>query len=53
MELASFADVRDLERARMAAERILADDPKLDAARHALLKGRVDAFWQSAIADVS
>ena len=53
MELASFADVRDLERARMAAERVLAEDPKLDSAKYVLLKGRVDAFWQTAIADVS
>lgn len=53
MELASFADVRDLERARMAAERVLAEDPKLRSATYALLRGRVDAFWQSAIADVS
>ncbi|HEX5164629.1 MAG TPA: ATP-dependent DNA helicase RecG, partial [Thermomicrobiales bacterium] len=53
MELASFADVRDLERARMAAERVLAEDPKLDSAKYALLKARVDAFWQTAIADVS
>ncbi|MEX2315084.1 MAG: ATP-dependent DNA helicase RecG, partial [Thermomicrobiales bacterium] len=53
MELASFADVRDLERARMAAERLLAEDPKLELGKHALLKGRVDAFWQTAIADVS
>ena len=53
LELASFADVRDLERARMAAERVLAEDPKLESARYALLKGRVDAFWQTAVADVS
>jgi ATP-dependent DNA helicase RecG len=53
MELASFADVRDLERARMAAERVLAEDPQLESAKYALLKSRVDAFWQTAIADVS
>ncbi len=53
MELASFADVRDLERARMAAERVLAEDSTLASAKYALLKGRVDAFWQTAIADVS
>ncbi len=53
MELASFADVRDLERARVAAERVLSEDPKLDSAKYALLKARVDAFWQTAIADVS
>jgi len=53
MELASFADVRDLERARMAAERVLAEDPRLESEKYRRLKARVDAFWQSAIADVS
>jgi hypothetical protein len=37
----------------MAAERVLAEDPQLESAKYALLKSRVDAFWQTAIADVS
>jgi ATP-dependent DNA helicase RecG len=53
LQMASFADVRDLERARAAAERILAADPELRLARHALLRARVDAFWARTVADVS
>jgi len=53
LELAAFADVRDLERARAAAERILAEDPELATARYALLRARVDAFWARAVVDVS
>jgi ATP-dependent DNA helicase RecG len=53
LHLSAFADVRDLERAREAAERVLDDDPELATARHALLRARVDAFWQSTVADVS
>ncbi|HAX23504.1 MAG TPA: hypothetical protein DCX80_00505, partial [Chloroflexi bacterium] len=53
LELAAFADVRDLERARAVAERILEEDPTLGSARYALLRARVDAFWARAIVDVS
>jgi ATP-dependent DNA helicase RecG len=53
LQLAPFADVRDLERARMAAERILADDPELSRSEYALLEARMRAFWTSTIADVS
>ncbi|HMM41611.1 MAG TPA: ATP-dependent DNA helicase RecG, partial [Thermomicrobiales bacterium] len=51
LDLAAFADVRDLERARAAAERILAEDPELASAKHALLRARVDAFWARAVMD--
>jgi ATP-dependent DNA helicase RecG len=53
LQMASFADVRDLERARAAAERILAADPELRLAQHALLRARVDAFWARTVVDVS
>lgn len=53
LQLASFADVRDLERARRVAEQILADDPELSTDTYLRLKARLDAFWASAIMDVS
>ena len=53
LSMASFADVRDLERARRAAERILAEDPRLATGKWALLAARVSAFWSTAVADVS
>lgn len=53
LHLAGFADVRDLERARIVAEQILAEDPELASARYALLAARVDAFWSGGGADVS
>jgi ATP-dependent DNA helicase RecG len=53
LSMASFADVRDLEKARAAAEAILAEDPQLASERWALLAARVSAFWSSAVADVS
>jgi ATP-dependent DNA helicase RecG len=53
LSMASFADVRDLEKARAAAERILSEYPQLSSQRWALLAARVSAFWSSAVADVS
>ena len=53
LDLAMFADVRDLERARAVAERILEEDPNLESARFALIRARMDAFWKRAIVDVS
>ncbi len=50
--LSSFSDVRDLERARNVAERILSEDPGLNTARFALLRARVAAFWSQALLDV-
>lgn len=53
-QLADFADVRDLERARHEAEQILLDDPELERAEHALLRARVERFWSNvASAEVS
>ncbi|HLT20057.1 MAG TPA: ATP-dependent DNA helicase RecG [Thermomicrobiales bacterium] len=46
-QLADFADVRDLERARAEAEQILASDPALEKAEHALLRARVERFWRT------
>ena len=53
LTMSAFADVRDLERARSVAERILQEDPALETRRYALLRARVDAFWERAVADVS
>ena len=53
LSMASFADVRDLEKARAAAEGILAEDPQLVTAKWALLAARVAAFWSTAVTDVS
>ncbi|HUG16607.1 MAG TPA: ATP-dependent DNA helicase RecG [Thermomicrobiales bacterium] len=53
LQLASFADVRDLERARRVAEQILAEDPELATVAHTLLRRRMESFWASATLDVS
>jgi hypothetical protein len=51
--MAAFADSRDLERARAAAEQLLAADPELAQRQHGLLRARVDAFWSAPVVDVS
>ncbi len=51
--LASFGDIRDLEKARAEAERILDSDPGLGRKEHALLGAKVDGFWATAITEVS
>ncbi|RIK47250.1 MAG: DNA helicase RecG [Chloroflexi bacterium] len=53
MQFSAFADVRDLERARSLAERILSEDPDLAGAQYARLRARVEAFWADSVADVS
>ncbi len=52
-QLADFADLRDLERARNEAEMILAGDPELMRPEHRYLKARVDRFWSTAVTEVS
>lgn len=44
----SLADTRLLHAANLEAQKILAEDPKLETADHALLKAKVDAFWADA-----
>jgi ATP-dependent DNA helicase RecG len=53
MQFAGFADVRDLERARIVAEQVLKEDAQLASAKYARLAARVDAFWIDAVADMS
>ena len=54
LDMASFADVRDLEKARTAAETVLAEDPELGSAKYVLLSAKVASFWASpVVADVS
>ena len=52
-QLADFADLRDLERARDEAEHILQDDPELSRPEHRFLSARVDRFWSTAVTEVS
>ncbi len=52
-QLADYADLRDLERARNEAERILEDDPQLQDRDHRYLATRVERFWASAVTEVS
>jgi ATP-dependent DNA helicase RecG len=52
-QLADFADLRDLERARNEAELILQDDPELAEPEHRFLRARVDRFWSTAVTEVS
>ena len=52
-QLADFADVRDLERARNEAELILEGDPELSRADHVGIRSRVERFWANAVSEVS
>ncbi|HMQ31017.1 MAG TPA: ATP-dependent DNA helicase RecG [Chloroflexaceae bacterium] len=49
LKVAQLADTRLLHAARGEAELLLKDDPQLAAPEHALLKGKVDAFWAEAV----
>lgn len=53
LQLADFADIRDLERARAEATSLLADDPELGRAEHALMRARVEAAWSRGSTEVS
>lgn len=53
LQLADFADLRDLERARAEATDLLAEDPELARAEHALLRARVDAAWSRGVTEMS
>jgi ATP-dependent DNA helicase RecG len=53
LSLADLADVRDLERARNAAQELLAGDPELELPQHRALAARVDAFWSNVVTEVS
>ncbi|MFL5805980.1 MAG: ATP-dependent DNA helicase RecG [Roseiflexaceae bacterium] len=48
LKVAQLADTRLLHAAHLEAQKILADDPKLEQPEHALLKARVDEFWAEA-----
>jgi ATP-dependent DNA helicase RecG len=48
LKVAQLADTRLLHAAHQEAQKILADDPKLERPEHALLKAKVDAFWADA-----
>jgi ATP-dependent DNA helicase RecG len=48
LKVAQLADTRLLHAAHLEAQKILADDPKLDKADHALLRAKVEAFWADA-----
>ena len=55
LRVASLGDTRTLERARDAAEALLATDPHLAKEPHAPLRARLDAFWsrEAGAGDVS
>lgn len=48
LKIAQLADTRLLYAARLEAQRILADDPKLEREEHSLLRDKVEAFWTRA-----
>jgi ATP-dependent DNA helicase RecG len=48
LKVAGLGDVRTIEEARVAAERLVAADPDLARPEHALLARRVDQFWRRA-----
>ena len=45
LKVASLGDTRDLDRARVAAETLLATDPHLMRPEHIPLAARLEAFW--------
>jgi len=47
LKVAQLTDVKLLEQARRAAETIFAQDPKLQAPEHQLLKKGVNLFWRA------
>ncbi|MBK9712083.1 MAG: ATP-dependent DNA helicase RecG [Kouleothrix sp.] len=48
LKVAQLADTRLLHAANLEAQKILAEDPKLEKGEHAMLKAKVDAFWAEA-----
>jgi ATP-dependent DNA helicase RecG len=49
LKVAQLADTRLLHAANLEAQKILAEDPKLARAEHALLKAKVEDFWADSI----
>jgi ATP-dependent DNA helicase RecG len=49
LKVAQLADTRLLHAANLEAQKILADDSKLEKPEHALLKAKVDDFWAEAV----
>ncbi|HET9223731.1 MAG TPA: ATP-dependent DNA helicase RecG, partial [Roseiflexaceae bacterium] len=49
LKVAQLADTRLLHAAHLEAQKILADDPRLEKQEHAALKAKVDAFWADAV----
>jgi ATP-dependent DNA helicase RecG len=49
LKVARLADTRLLHAAHLEAQKILADDPRLEKPEHAALKANVDAFWADAV----
>jgi ATP-dependent DNA helicase RecG len=48
LKIAQLGDTRLLYAARSEAQKILADDPKLEKPEHALLREKVEQFWAKA-----
>jgi ATP-dependent DNA helicase RecG len=48
LKVARLADTRLLHAANLEAQKILAEDPRLEQPEHAQLKAMVDAFWAEA-----
>lgn len=49
LKIAQLADTRLLHAANREAQKILADDPRLEKAEHAMLRAKVDAFWADSL----
>ena len=48
LKVAQLADTRLLHAANLEAQKILAEDPRLEKPEHALLRAKVEAFWADA-----
>jgi ATP-dependent DNA helicase RecG len=49
LKVAQLADTRLLHAANVEAQKILADDPRLERPEHLILKQRVDSYWAEAL----
>ena len=53
LKMASYTDVRTIEKARSLATELYAKDPTLSMNENLLLKERLAEFWQSTSSDIS
>lgn len=53
LKMAKITDIRLIEKARNAAEKLFADDPLFEKTENALLLQKLESFWNSDYSDIS